>query len=127
MGANTFVRISMIFMAFRYAMLAGLNQGVIAGVFTSGVAFTALLFWKVYNENLSLTKLGGMAIIILGVLCVGYQHSEAKIAWNKDLLIAIMFAMIVGLFLTTTAFINRYYPKTLGFTSTQLIVDSFMV
>lgn len=82
MGVNTFMRIMFIFMAFRYAMLAELNQGVIAGLFTSSVTFTTLLFWKVYDESISLTKLVGMAIIIFGVLCVGYQHSETEIVWN---------------------------------------------
>ena len=47
-GVNHFARIACIFMAFRYADFAHLNQGVIAGLFTSGVAFTTLLFWILY-------------------------------------------------------------------------------
>jgi hypothetical protein len=68
-----------------------------------------------------------MAIIVSGVFCVGYQHSEAEVVWNENLLIAIMFAFSVGFFLSTNAFFNRYCTEKNGFTATQLVVDGCMV
>jgi len=62
-----------IFTAFKFATAANLNQGVIAGLFTSSVAFTALLFWYLYSEKLSLKKVAGMLLIVASVFCVGFR------------------------------------------------------
>lgn len=116
-------------MAFKCADLAQMNQGCIAGLFTSGVMFTAITFWVIYSERLSFYKLLGMALIIVAVLCVGYKEIEPDTPANQSKLIilAVVLALIVGLFLTSTALCNRHYPEVAGFTPTQLNVDSFMV
>ena len=47
-GLNHIALINVTFMAFKHADLARVNQGVIAGLFTSGVVFTSIAFWLVY-------------------------------------------------------------------------------
>lgn len=53
--------------------MAHINQGVIAGLFTSGVVFTSIMFWLVYKEKIGAITLFGMAVIMSGVICVGIQ------------------------------------------------------
>ena len=53
--------------------MAHINQGVIAGLFTSGVVFTSVLFWIIYREKIGAITLFGMAVIMSGVICVGIQ------------------------------------------------------
>ena len=62
------------FLAFYYADLANVNQGVIAGLFTSGVAFSSVLFWFVWSENISKITVLGMVTICAGVFCVGLKE-----------------------------------------------------
>jgi multidrug transporter EmrE-like cation transporter len=58
-------------MAFKHADLARVNQGVIAGLFTSGVVFTSIAFGLVYKEKIGNVTMAGMAMICAGVVCVG--------------------------------------------------------
>ena len=49
-GLNHMMLITLTFLAFKYAAMAEINQGVIASLFTSGVIFTSVLFYFVYAE-----------------------------------------------------------------------------
>ena len=53
-GTNHGVLILATFYCFKFATLAGVNLGVIASIFTSGVFFTALAFYLVYDERLTI-------------------------------------------------------------------------
>jgi drug/metabolite transporter (DMT)-like permease len=68
--------ISVTFLAFEHSDLAHVNQGVIAGLFTSGVIFTTVFFWLFHKEKIGLLTIVGMATIILGVICVGFKPEE---------------------------------------------------
>ena len=70
-GLNHIALISVTFMAFKHADSAHENQGVIAGLFTSGVVFTTIFFWLIYGEKITFKTFIGMSIIISGVICVG--------------------------------------------------------
>ena len=118
-GCHVF-RILFIFMAFRFAHFANLNKGVIAGIFTSGVMFTTLLFWRVYNERLTIVKLVGIALIICGVICVGYNPSQttesSATVFDLNTLFAALSACGVGAMSTAEAIGYRYYPSKTGLT-----------
>lgn len=49
-GVNHGCLICITFLSLEYASLANVNVGVIASLFTSGVVFTAILFYFVYGE-----------------------------------------------------------------------------
>ena len=70
-GLNHIALISVTFMAFKHADSAHVNQGVIAGLFTSGVVFTTIFFWLIYGEKITFKTFIGMSIIISGVISVG--------------------------------------------------------
>ena len=120
-GINHFVRVLCIFMAFRFAHFANANHGVIAGIFTSGVMFTTLVFWRIYKERLTMTKLVGIGLIIFGVFCVGYKQSDTgAVKVDVDLMLAILFALGVGVMLTVSALLYRHYPQKLGISPSQV-------
>ena len=58
--------------------MAHINQGVIAGLFTSGVVFTSVLFWIIYREKIGTITLFGMAVIMSGVICVGIRPPKVN-------------------------------------------------
>lgn len=64
--------ICMTFVSFKYAALAGINQGVIASIFTSGVIFTSVLFYFIYSEALTKKDLIGIVFIMVGVALIGF-------------------------------------------------------
>lgn len=64
------------FSAFHFADRAQINQGVISALFTSGVAFSAILFFFVFSERIRIPTLLGMAMITTGVVCVGLKQPD---------------------------------------------------
>ena len=52
--------------------MADINQGVIASLFTSGVIFTSILFYFVYDEALTIKDLFGIVFIMIGVALIGF-------------------------------------------------------
>ncbi len=101
-------------MAFRYADLANVNQGVIAGLFTSGVAFSSLFFWLIWGEKISKVTVLGMVMICAGVVCVGLKDSDSagdyagEVEW-ENLIIAIAYAIATGLGYSINSVLMRYY------------------
>lgn len=75
-GINHMLLICMTFVAFKYAALAQINQGVIASLFTSGVIFTSALFFCIYREALTIKDLIGMFFIIAGVALIGFGKEQ---------------------------------------------------
>ena len=61
------------FSAFYFADKAKINQGVIAAIFTSSVAFSTIVFYCLYDEKIKYPTLCGMGIIMVGVVCVGLR------------------------------------------------------
>jgi len=101
-------------MAFRYADLANVNQGVIAGLFTSGVAFSSLFFWLIWGEEISKVTVLGMVMICAGVVCVGLKESDSASEDTEDvewanLIIAITYAIATGLGYSINSVLMRYY------------------
>jgi drug/metabolite transporter (DMT)-like permease len=96
---------------------------VIAGLFTSGVVFTAILFYFVYNERISNKILAGMALVICGVLCVSVKDDSNELVDYNMLWISVFFAMLTGMAFATNAFIVKHYCKNVGFSPFQLTLD----
>ena len=71
-GLNHMLLICMTFVSFKYATLAQINQGVIASLFTSGVIFTSVLFYFIYQEALTKKDLFGVIFIMAGVAMIGF-------------------------------------------------------
>jgi len=64
------------FYCFMFATKVGINLGVIASIFTSGVFFTAIAFYIVYDEKLSAPDFIGICFIVVGVSLIGIFKPE---------------------------------------------------
>ena len=62
--------------AFMYGDKAQVNQGIIAGLYSTSIVFTTIIFRYIYHQKISYVTACGMAAIFFGVLCVGYTSSE---------------------------------------------------
>ena len=83
-GINHMLLICMTFVSFKYAALAQINQGVIASLFTSGVIFTSVLFYFIYQEALTFKDLIGISFIITGVALIGFGKDESQVSIYEE-------------------------------------------
>mgnify|MGYP006950332689 CR=1 FL=1 len=123
LALNHFLRTFMCFVAYMYADKAQINQGIIAGLFTLGVMFTTLMFWRLYGEKINLIVGGGMLLLCSSVVCVGYRSEDTTVetksegsASNVNLYLAIGTAIVASVFFSTTSWAMRHY-------TTQVSVD----
>jgi len=59
------------FLSFYFAMISGMNMGVIASVMTMSIFFTALICYCVYGEKLGISDWIGALLITVGVSLIG--------------------------------------------------------
>lgn len=123
-GMNHIGAILLLVTSFYFGSLAHVNQGVVAGLFTSSVVFTAILFYFVYNERVSNKNLAGMTLVICGVLCVSVKDDSNEHVDYNMLWISVFFAMLTGIALATNAIIIKHYCKNVGFSPFQLTLDA---
>ena len=62
-------------MSFRFADTAHINHGVIAGLFSTSVVISTIVFGLIYKERIGLYTFIGMVVIISGVVCVGIKQN----------------------------------------------------
>lgn len=103
-------------MAFRFASFADINQGVIASLFTSGVIFTSILFYFIYDEALNRKDLVGIIFILAGVGLIGFgkeHQTSTNVAEAEEkyqyLWLSILFAIICGLSFAINSFVMKHY------------------
>ena len=83
-GINHGVLICLTCLSFEFAAKAEINQGVIASLFTSGVVFTAILFYIIYGEKLGWQSAGGIVSIIAGVFLISISKRQDQIEISGD-------------------------------------------
>jgi len=126
-ASNHLASIWLNIMSFTYAERAHINQGVIAGLYASGIVFTAIIFYFVYRERISIPSLLGMAMIIAGVFCVSFKLDDSVEIDYDMLIVACIFGITTGFSFATNALIVKHFIKAAGFTPIQLSVDCIAV
>jgi len=134
-GLNHLLLIFITFLAFIFASRAGINVGVIASLFTSGVFFTSVAFYFVYGETLTRTDFSSMVFIVIGTCMIGFGTPSRKAGAEEGLTsgednfavteagdttlekwLAITFAITSGLCFAVNSFVMKYYVDKIGFT-----------
>ena len=103
-------------------------MGVIASLFTTGVLFTAILFYFVYGERLAVKDLGGIVMILVSVNLISMSESggnsneiaddvdEIQVGdQSKYLYLSVMFAIFCGLTFSLNSWVVKHYPIKYGF------------
>ena len=87
-----------------FGMLGGVNMGVIASVLTTAMFFTALIFYLVYGEKLSLSDWIGAFLIVIGVALISLFTKNENNAISVDssnstkaVVCALVVAITIGL------------------------------
>jgi len=60
-------------LSFKYAEMAGLNQGLITALFSTYCVHTTVIFYFVFGEKLKLRFVFGIVLMVACVLLVAYS------------------------------------------------------
>lgn len=125
-----------VFLTMEFAFKAGVNQGIIASLFSTSIVFSSILFYFLYEEKLSIRHLIGLALMLTAVVLISIgKPSSSSLTEGSSvsteleaeqayyLVLAIIFALICGLILTINAVIMRHYVKYLHISPLQLNND----
>ena len=102
-----------------------MNLGIIAGLFTSTVVFTSIIFRFLYYEKIKWSVLFGMGLIVAGVFFVSVKDFNTKNDIN--LYLSIFFALLIGFLFSTSSLISREFVKRGNITPIQFNIDGFMI
>ena len=104
--------------AFKYAILAGINQGVILTLNSLTALYNVLIFRVFFNERVSIVQLSGMLIMIACVILIGVSTSVTEAEDTLDgenkqsyAILAISFSFLSPLFLSLKHIFIRSYKQ----------------
>ena len=119
----------------QFAFLAGVNQGIIASIFSTSIVFSAIVFYFMYQESLSHRHLIGILFFIVCVvlISVGKAHRDIpsvsstepfnSTEQDKYLYFAVVMALGSSLILTVNGIVMRHYCKYVKISPLQLNND----
>lgn len=95
-------------LAFRYA-----DASEISPLTSSGTAWTLLFSYLILDEDITITKIIAIAIIVFGVYIL--YDKKGKYKWNKGHIFAIMSAVLWGLAFVNDVFIIKKSPSIISY------------
>ena len=75
-ASTQFIGLVCIAYCFKYAELAGINQGCVTSIFSMMIFYVSVLFYFVYNERISRSKVLGIALMFPCVLLLAVGSTE---------------------------------------------------
>lgn len=107
-------------LAFKYAALGGLNQGILPTLTSLAGVYSAILFYFTFGEAISCAQIIGMLLMLICVVFLGLESASVKTDMSEILnisesdkkhnaIIAIVWALISPTFYTLKAYIIRKY------------------
>lgn len=96
-GFSQILTFIMTAITFIYATRANVNPGVIAGLLTGEIFYTAVIFRVTWGEKISVAVICAGLLVVAGVISVGYKAENSVDAANKiesssDLFLSIVFS-----------------------------------
>ena len=117
--------------AFKYAILAGINQGVILTLNSLTALYNVLIFRVFFNERVSIVQLSGMLIMIACVVLIGVSTSVTEAEDTLDgenkqsyAILAISFSFLSPLFLSLKHIFIRSYKQQ--YNSWDMAIDGLI-
>lgn len=130
---------------FKYAKMAGINQGCMPCIFTAQIFYVSLLFYCKFGEKISKVKLLGTVLMVPCIIFISLggrsSHDSASSAKDEDVsegetiadgpvsleqiaLISIAFALIAPVLWTVMAFYSRVAEPCFNFNLFDLAIDA---
>lgn len=121
---------------FKFAKMAGINQGVLPCIFSITTFYVSLLFYLKFNEKLSCLKIIGMILMLpcIGLIAfsgdapnVNVEDAESETYSNKKMqffaILSVIFALIAPFFWTTKMLFLRLSEDRYKFNLFDLSID----
>lgn len=74
--ANFFLYIWLTIKVGEYALVAGINPGIIFGCFSSVIIFNSIIAYFLYGEKATVKQCLGMGIVIIGMLWISIAKNQ---------------------------------------------------
>lgn len=107
-----------VFYTMELAFKAHVNQGIIASLFSTSIVFSAVLFYFLYDEKLSIRHFIGLSLMIVAVVLISVgktRKTETEVLVDdvseEYLAMAVIFALLSGVILTLNGLVMRHYCK----------------
>ena len=138
-GLPTLCGLVLVAYAFKFALLAGINQGCITSLFSIVGVYVSIIFYFKFNEVISISKIVGIIMMIPCILLLTLDpKDEADLALiaetqMQDLteqqmkfygFIAILFGLAAPSFWTIKIFFVRLIAEENSFTINDLVIDN---
>ena len=109
--------------SFYFAAKSKANSGVIASNFSSCLIFTGLFFQWVHKQRMTLREWSGSLLILASVVVISYGGKkrtneavlESEELSKRDLILAIVFALLTGLAFSVNSLNLKHYLDNLKF------------
>ena len=125
-----------IILGFKYAGLAGINQGIITALLCTYCVFTSVIFYFLFQEQLRRKFIVGIAFMLLCVILVSYPENDkididAPTTQQEPLpdnvIKAIGFGLLAPLLISVFISISRYWTVNYGYNSQDLTMDTVLL
>ena len=127
---NLMIQTSII-LGFKFATLAGMNQGVITSLFSMYCVFTSVISFFLFGESLKPKFVAGISMMIACVVLVSYPKGvslgEAITGRNEDHTLAISFGLLAPTLISLYVAVSRYWTTMYGYASLDFTMDTFLL
>ena len=126
----------LVIISFKYALYAGINQGVITTIFTLSAIYVAIISWFVFNEKLNKFHVIGMLLLIgctiLIVFSKSTDHAKTLKVYNDEVqevstLLPVGFALITTFLYSFRTIYVKLFVKELHFNSFDYMTYSYLL
>ena len=114
---------------FYFSAKSGVNAGVISTIFSTCILFTAILFYVLHGQKLTLVDLFGCLLIIACLVLIGLAGNEKNPdkTDRNNLMLAILFATLTGLMFSINTLNFNYIVNKIGFSPSQMNYDALLL
>ena len=126
----------LVIISFKYALYAGINQGVITTIFTLSAIYVAFISWFMFNEKLNKFHIIGMLLLIGCTILIVFSKkpdaSKTLKIYNQEVqevspLYSVGFALITTILYSFRTIYVKLFVKELHFNSFDYMTYSYLL
>lgn len=131
-AAQSIVSRFLAILSFKYAILAGINQGLMTSLYSLSAIFLAIAARFLFNERMKPQLVVGMILLFLGVVLIGFSSNEAgseltvlgETTTKVSSITAVAIGVLCPISFACAALITKYAKKTVNLSPTDLSLSS---
>jgi drug/metabolite transporter (DMT)-like permease len=126
----------LVIISFKYALYAGINQGVITTIFTLSAIYVAFISWFMFNEKLNRFHVVGMLLLIgCTILIVFSKNTDGKktlkvydqVVEEAHPIVPVGFALLTTILYSFRTIYVKLFVKELKFNSFDYMTYSYLL